>query len=1610
MNQLRLVFLVAFLMPFFAFAQTNVGLKGELVNEKNAELDNIFNEYKIFKINTLSLKNYLKNNFGKAEATFILGDDYTWTAFLEPSNIMKAKTADVWDGEKIVQYIRDFDPTFKGVTNQGDDVRLTIDEDYLSGSFKSKNKEIMIQPLTDYLPSADKTYIIVYDVKKVKPQSLGKCGVHEVETKKKHLHDNFLKSKNASKTPLACYDVELASCTDFSFYTKYGSTIAGAQNRVLAIMNLVETNYTGSFNHTLKFVVVRWFNSTSATEPWSAQQDASLLIDEFRIWANANITGPPTFEIGQFWTNRSLTTPNPGNGNPVGIAYVGAVCSTFKYQVLQDFSANNNFMRVMVAHETGHNFNCGHDAIGATTIMAPSVQNTTTWSTASINSVNAYLPGVISGTCLTACATGSSPTASFTAAPNPICQGSAITFTNTSTGAPTSHAWTFAGGTPATSTATSPSVTYTASGTYGVTLTSTNANGSNTTTQNITVNPPPVPNFTNTITGLAVGFTNSSTNATTYSWAFGNGNTSTQANPSITYASAGTYNVTLTATGPCGTQNIVKQIIVTSNPLTVAYSTATTTGCAPLSVQFLNGSSGATSYSWNMPGATPSTSGDVNPIVTYNTAGTYSVTLTASNASTTTSIVKTAYITVIGSPIPNYSVSVAGNTATFTNSSTGATSYTWAFGGGNTSTQTNPVYTFPSPGTYTVTLTATNACNSVPIVQTLDIAQPPVAAFMSSVSSGCAPLSVQYSDQSTGATSYEWTFPGGNPAASIAKNPNVTYSAAGSYTATLKVTNSSGTNTLTSTTPVVVSVGAVANFTSTVSGTTAIFTNTSTDALTYQWKFGDGGINTDPNPTHTYSTPGSYAVTLTSTNNCATNSIVKTITITAPAVLPKAIFTVATANGCTPFSTTFNNTSTDAQTYAWTFQGGTPATSTDKTPSVVYNTAGTYSVTLVVGNSVGKDTLKLNNCITVGSKPATTFTNTINNAKVTFTNGSTNATTYLWEFGDGKKATKKDTTYTYANDGTYKVTLTSTNTCGSTTYTKDIIIVTPPKASFALANGNGCIPFSAAFNNTSSTNAATYEWTFAGGTPSTSTTKNPTVVYNQKGTFDVILIVSNAVYKDTLKLKNLVIVDEKPSTAFTNTVNKAVVNFTNTSTNAATYLWEFGDGKTATKKDTNYTFLNDGTYKVTLTSTNPCGSTTYTKDVIIVTPPKASFAAAQSSGCLPFVVTFDNTSSNNTATYEWTFAGGNPSTSTDKNPNVTYATAGSFDVKLIVSNSVYKDTLVKKAFVSTVAKAKADFSSTKNGLTVNFTNASLGAAAYTWTFGDGGTSALQNPAHTYTTDGTYNVKLIVTSNCGNDTIQKSVTVQLPPKAIFKATTQTGCAPMSIDYSNQSSGANLTYDWSFAGGTPATSTDKNPTVVYSQKGSFDVRLITSNAAGKDTILSKNFIVVNTVPTAGFTKKVNAGAVDFTNTSTNATKYSWDFGDSGNSTDKDPSHTYIKSGKYIIALSATNQCGTTITKDSVLIEFTGVDNVQIFKTLRLFPNPNQGNFNLEVKGASAEKIKIVLQNSLGQILEQNEYNFSAGELQTTFDVERFPSGTYILQFIKENKSEFLKFEKM
>lgn len=494
------------------------------------------------------------------------------------------------------------------------------------------------------------------------------------------------------------------------------------------------------------------------------------------------------------------------------------------------------------------------------------------------------------------------------------------------------------------------------------------------------------------------------------------------------------------------------------------------------------------------------------------------------------------------------------------------------------------------------------------------------ADFTFTPSSGDAPLTIQFTDISVGdVTDYTWVF--GDGVTSNQQNPTHIYTDAGTYTPSLTIKTSSGeVDVKTSLTSIVVSEALnaefVADFLNIIKGTQIQFTDTSKGIITsWHWEFGDGAYSDVQNPSHTYTTAGTYTVSLNITSDTGADNETKVgfITVTESGINPVAKFTATPTSGTLPLSVQFVNQSTGTATnYSWNFGDG--STSISANPSHIYTTAGNYTVSLTVTGNGQTSTYTENNFIQVSNTaPVASFNASATTGQapvaIQFTDTSTGTiTTWSWDFGDGSTSNIQNPTHTYSSAGTYTVKLTVTGSGGSDTEEKTSLIIitsTSISANFTADTTTGIAPLAVNFTDSSTGTISSWSWNFGDG--STSTEQNPSHTYTTVGTYSVTLQVSGTNGTDTKIRSSYITITATqtvPNAAFTATpltgVKPLAVTFTDSSTGTITSrLWNFGDGYTSTEINPSHTYTTDGSYTVSLQVTGPLGTDTETKSSLI---------------------------------------------------------------------------------------------------------------------------------------------------------------------------------------------------------------------------------------------------------------------------------------------------------------------------------------------------------------------------------------------------------------------------
>lgn len=390
--------------------------------------------------------------------------------------------------------------------------------------------------------------------------------------------------------------------------------------------------------------------------------------------------------------------------------------------------------------------------------------------------------------------------------------------------------------------------------------------------------------------------------------------------------------------------------------------------------------------------------------------------------------------------------------------------------------------------------------------------------------------------------------------------------------------------------------------------------------------------------------------------------------------------------------------------------------------------------------------------------PSASFTVTCDHLECAFTDTSGDSeaelASWLWSFGDGSSSTEPNPTHTFAEDGTYSVSLTVTDVGGATALaTQGVEVsarVTPTAAFDATCEALRCT-----FTDVSVDPDELIEghfWEFGDGV--TSNGSGPTHTYEEAGTYTVSLTILGASgalssISGTVEVESA----KPPSASFTFECDERSCAFVDGSTAGdgaiASWHWDFGDGSDASEQNPSHTYATAGTYSVTLTVTDDGGvSDTSTRDIEVNAPPSASFEIEKCDG---LVCSFTDTSDDadgSIVSRVWEFGDGG--TSTAKNVSHTYASAGNYTVSLtVVDNLDASHTFELDVTVAPVVPRAASFDVTCSDLECSFTDTSVGLVSeWEWDFGDGIRSTAPNPRHEYAVGGEYSVTLIVTYGDG----------------------------------------------------------------------------------------------------------------------------------------------------------------------------------------------------------------------------------------------------------------------
>lgn len=789
-----------------------------------------------------------------------------------------------------------------------------------------------------------------------------------------------------------------------------------------------------------------------------------------------------------------------------------------------------------------------------------------------------------------------------------------------------------------------------------------------------------------------------------YSWSFGNGSASTAENPTHDYGTEGVYDVTLVVTTNYGCEDeVTEQVEVYPLP-TVDFIASEE--CLNFGTSFTDQSDVSNTHTtnsnvgWDWDFGGGETSADQNPTHTFDSEGTYNVTLTVTTNNDCTNSVT---LPVVVNPLPVIDFTFANAcdedevllTSTATSASGAIETYSWDVNDDGTVDYTGNTasHTYPGDGFYTVvhTVEDVNGCVST-VSHDVTVYALPIAEFTST--NVCEDATTSFTENSTVAdidgdfvNTYSWSF--GNGSSTTAQNPTMNYGAENIYDVTLVVTTNYGCedeitkqvevyplpNVNFSPTEVCLNFDTEFTDESTVSNT-----HTANSNVQWDWDFGGGVTSSDQNPAHTFDADGTFNVTLeVTTDNDCVNSITIPVTVNP---LPIAEFTFV--NACdnedvvmTSLATSVSGAIVD---YSWDVDSDYISDYSGVTASHTFPGDGLHTVIHMVEDLNGcRDTISHE--VSVYALPIADFdadnvcedisTEFVNNSTVVDVDGDV-ITTYNWDFGNGNGSSDQNPIYYYGSENVYEVTLVATSNYGCVgEVTKDVVVYPLPVVDFSptvvcLGEDTQFSDESTISNVHTANSNVQWDWNFGDG--STGSGMNPNHAYYSPGDYTTTLTVTSF-YGCTSQLSKTVTVNAIPDVSFEGVnlegCSPVCLTVTSTSTVEAPsvisgYLWTLSDGTTYTGSSFSDCLENlsgnDISYGLTLTvtSNNGCvGEHTEANFINVYRNPIADFYFNPvNPDVINSYVDFYNTSLY-ADSYEWNISSHAPTSQV--NPTINFA-------------------------------------------------------------------------------------------------------------------------------------------------------------------------------------------------------------------------------------------------------------------------------------------------------------------------------------------------------------------
>ncbi|MBL4657382.1 MAG: PKD domain-containing protein, partial [Flavobacteriales bacterium] len=1019
---------------------------------------------------------------------------------------------------------------------------------------------------------------------------------------------------------------------------------------------------------------------------------------------------------------------------------------------------------------------------------------------------------------------------------------------------------------------------------------------------------------------------------TEYVWDFGDGSpldSTMDASQTHDYDSLGSYIASVTITQFCGNDTTISGTVnINSYVPFESFANLYTSPdpACPFESIYLSGLWGYDDYVWNFGDGSPmenTTTAYTNHV--YTAQGDYPAAVTITNlCGNDTTLIDTVHIDNTLPFPPSISYYLSANPScpggVDFNASGGYQFYTWDFGDGGaleTTTTNTTSHSYPNLGTYPISLKLVNYCGAdTTLYDTLEIEYTPWPSLYLNYNptTACPNEKVNF-NASWGYVSYDWDFGDGT----TFTGSNYTghkYANVGVYIVSVTINQLCGNDTTLTDTVRIVNNQVIPSWVSVYANPDPACPTKDIDIggpwgfASYFWDFGDGGVDTttDSYLQYQYDSAGDYQVALTVTNFCGLDTtIYDSIEIDDNLAIESWVSLYVyyqTGMSACPGEFVNMNGPWGYPSYVWDYGDGTPTDSGSfQVMNHAYADAGTYTVSLTVGNACGNDTTLYQLVNVDDNKPFgmvslwASMAPVCPGADMSFT-ATGGYKSYIWNFGDGTALDSTNSpiiTRSFAGGGTYVVEVKIIDYCGKDTTTSVMVTIDDDMGIWAWVDmyPNPICPNQEAIFSTD-TNHVSYFWDFGDGFSAYGPNET-NHSYSALGDYDVSVTITNHCGNDST-FESTITVDT--TTSFPSWLGfwgdpwqicPGEIMTLVTEEGFNNYFWDFGDGDTVTTfgASIGHVYGAAGNYDASVTITNGCGNSTTLTSTMNVSTSTNVFTplikTAANAYCPGDQVNFLLSSwsgGEENYTYVWDYDDGNIDTTIGVGATHIYDSVGTYSTAVTVVNACGNSEMVIVP-VTIINNATPNLNSNIFGTLASTTIAGCagdailfyfqGSSTNLWDFGDGSTGDATEEfmdedgitmtviKHAYSTEGTYVVKLTLTNSCGNSTTD-SLTIQisddflvdggliLEPPAITGS--YTTCSNINMIAFGGSS-----YEWDFGDGNTLTTISPTISHVFSDAGNYSISVSITNGCGNSTTFSD---AVNITSSGGISPNISVAS--------------------------------------------------------------------------------------------------------------------------------------------------------